>query len=195
MAEEPVKTEAQEQQEPEKQPEKEAQKTFTREELGQIVSAQIAKERKTWEEQHQSEIEKAKEDGKAEANMTANELAEKQAKEQANKVKQQEDALNKREQELDRREHLAHTKDLLAEQNLPTDGADMLLGSTEDETKANIERFKQLVSQGVRNELHKSSAGKTPQNGSPAQTDISNKNMAEMTYAEMQKYVESQQTN
>ena len=193
MAEEPTKTETQEQQDPEKKPEKEAQKTFTREELAQIVSAQLEKERKTWEEQHQSDLEKAKEDGKAEANMTAKELADKKAKEQADKVKQQEDALKKREQELDHREHLAHTKDLLAEQNLPTDGADMLLGSTEDETKANIERFKQLVSQGVRNELHRSSAGKTPQGGAPAQTQTPKKDLADMNYEEMQKFVESQQ--
>lgn len=192
MAEEPTNTnETQTEERPKEQPEKETQKTFTREELGQIVSAQIAKERKQWEEEHQSDIEKAKEDGKAEANMTAKQLAEKQAKDQANKLKQQEDALNKRQQELDRRDHIAHTKDLLAEQNLPTDSADMLLGSTEEETKANIERFKQLVNQGVRNELHKSSAGEAPSGGTPAKIEPPKKDMAEMTYDEMKAYLEN----
>ena len=54
MAEEPTNTtETQAKEQTKEQPEKEAQKTFTREELGQIVSAQIAKERKRWEEEHQ----------------------------------------------------------------------------------------------------------------------------------------------
>lgn len=193
MAEEPTNTtETQAKKQPKEQPEKEAQKTFTREELGQIVSAQIAKERKRWEEEHQSDIEKAKEDGKAEASMTAKQLAEKQAKDQANKLNQREDALNKRQQALDRRDHISHTKDLLAEQNLPTDGAEMLLGETEDDTKANIQRFKELVNQGIRNELHKSSAGRSPQNGSPANNNSApKKDMAEMTYDEMKAYLES----
>ena len=193
MAEEPTNTtETQAKEQTKEQPEKEAQKTFTREELGQIVSAQIAKERKRWEEEHQSDIEKAKEDGKAEASMTAKQLAEKQAEDQANKLNQREDALNKRQQELDRRDHIAHTKDLLTEQDLPTDSAEMLLGETEDDTKANIQRFKELVNQGVRNELHKSSAEKSPQLGSPANNNSApKKDMAEMTYDEMKAYLES----
>lgn len=190
--EQPKKTEVQEQSGAEKQPEKEPQKTFTREELGQIVSAQIAKERKQWEADHNQDIEKAKEDGRAEANMTAKELAEKQAKDQADKLKQQEEALDQRQKELDRREHLAHTKDLLAEQHLPTEGAEMLLGATEEETKANIDRFKALVSQGVRNELHRSSAQKSPQDGAPAKAEAPKKSIAEMNYEEMQAYLESQ---
>lgn len=191
MAEEPTNiTETQREDKPKEQLE-EVEKTFTREELGQIVSAQIAKERKQWEEKHQSDIEKAKEDGKAEASMTAKQLAEKQAKDQANKLNQREDALNKRQQALDRRDHISHTKDLLAEQNLPTDGAEMLLGETEDDTKANIQRFKELVNQGIRNELHKSSAGKSPQNGSPANNPAPKKDMAEMTYDEMKNYLDS----
>ena len=190
--EQPKKTEVQEQLGAEKQPEKEPQKTFTREELGQIVSAQIAKERKQWEVDHEQDIERAKEDGRAEANMTAKELAEKQAKDQADKLKQQEEALDQRQKELDRREHLAHTKDLLAEQHLPTEGAEMLLGATEEETKANIDRFKALVSQGVRNELHRSSAQKLPQDGAPAKAEAPKKSIAEMNYEEMQAYLESQ---
>ena len=124
--------------------------------------------------------------------MTAKQLAEKQAKDQANKLNQREDALNKRQQELDRRDHIAHTKDLLTEQDLPTDSAEMLLGETEDDTKANIQRFKELVNQVVRNELHKSSAEKSPQLGSPANNNSApKKDMAEMTYDEMKAYLES----
>lgn len=193
MVEEPTKTDVQEQNNEDKDKGKDKEvKLFTREELGAAVSAQIAQERKKWEESHQADIEKAKEDGRAEANMTAKQLAEKQAQDREAKAKKREEALDKRQKELDRRDHLAHTKELLADQGLPIDGAEMLLGKTEDDTKANIQRFKDLVSQGVRNELHKSSAGKAPQTGSPASEKAPKKDMAEMTYDEMKNYLDSQ---
>ena len=184
---------AQNNEEPEEHPEKEAQKTFTREDIGKIVTAQIEDERKQWEQKLADEVAKAKEDGKAEATMSAKELAEKQAKEHEEQLKQKQADLEKRQHELDRREHIAHTKDLLAEENLPTDSAEVLLGETEEDTKANIANFKKLVQQGVRNALHKSSAGKSPQVGSPAQVEAPKKDPADMTYAEMQRYIESQQ--
>lgn len=179
--------------ESEEQPEKEAQKTFTREEIGKIVTAQIENERKQWKQKLADEVAKAKEDGKAEATMSAKELAEKQAKEREEQLKQEQADLEKLKQELDRREHIAHTKDLLTEENLPTDSAELLLGKTEEDTKANIANFKKLVQQGVRNALHKSSAGKSPQLGSPAKVEAPKKNMADMNYEEMQKYIESQE--
>lgn len=182
--------------EPKEQPEKEAQKTFTREELGAVVSAQLAKERDKWEAEQKQKIEivrqEAKEEGKKEAGMTAKELAEKEAKDREDKYQQQLADLNKRQKQLDHREHVAHTKDLLSEQHLPTSGAEMLLGETEEETKANIEAYKKLVDQGVRNELHRSSAGKAPQNGAPALPKNPDKNIADMSYDEVQKLIESQ---
>lgn len=193
--EQPQNTDTQQQEEPKNQSEKESQKTFTREDIGKIVKAQVAEERKQWEQKHADDLAKAKEEGKAEANMTAKELAEKQAKDREEQFKKQQADLDKRQAELDHRDHIAHTKDLLAEEHLPTDGAEMLLGETEEETKQNIESFKALVNQGVRNALHKSSAGKAPQTGAPAQPEAPKKDMADMTYAEMQKYIESQQQN
>lgn len=190
---EPTKTDVTPQKEPEEHPEKKDQKTFTREEIGKIVTAQIEDERKQWKQKLADEVAKAKEDGKTEATMSAKELAEKQAKEREEQLKQKQADLEKRQNELDRREHIAHTKDLLAEENLPTDSAEMLLGETEEDTKANIANFKKLVQQGVRNALHKSSAGKSPQLGSPAQVEAPKKDMADMNYEEMQKYIESQQ--
>lgn len=180
--------------------EKEAQKTFTRDEIGPMVDSQVSQKlnakmdeiNATWQKKLDDAVAKAKEDGKAEANMSAKELAEKEAKDREDKLKQQEADYAKRVQALDRREHIAHAKDLLAEQNLPTSVAEMLLGETEEETKTNIETYKNLVAQGVRNELHRSSAGKAPQGGAPAQPQAPKKDISEMTYDEMQKYLESQ---
>lgn len=179
--------------------EEEAQTTFTRDEIGPIVDTQVSKKldakldeiNSNWQKKLNDAVAKAKEDGKAEANMSAQQLAEKEAKDREDELKQKEADYAKRVQALDRREHIAHTKDLLAEQNLPTSSAEMLLGETEEETKTNIETFKNLVAQGVRNELHRSSAGKAPQSGAPAQPQTPNKDIAEMTYEEVQKYLEN----
>lgn len=188
--EQPKKNEeVQSQEESNKQPEKEAQKSFSRDELGSIVKAQLAEERKKWEAEQKQKIDQVRQEaideGKEIAGMSAKQLAEKEAKDREDKLKQQ-------KADLDHREHVAHTKDLLSEQNLPTSGAEMLLGETEEETKSNIDMFKKLVDQGVRNELHRSSAGKVPQGGAPAQPEAPKKDLASMNYAEMQKYMEAQ---
>lgn len=185
-----------EQQEHQQGSEKEAQKTFTRDQIGAMVDAQVKAKlddiNSSWQSKLDDAVAKAKEDGKAEANMSAKELAEKEAKDREDKLKQQMADLDKRQHELDHRDHISHTKDLLAEQNLPTSLAEMLLGETEEETKSNIETYKNLVAQGVRNELHRSSAGKAPQSGTPAQPQAPMKDISEMTYEEAQKYIESQ---
>lgn len=176
--------------------EKEAQKTFTRDQIGAMVEAQVKAKlddiNSSWQSKLDDAVAKAKEEGKAEANMSAKELAEKEAKDREDKLKQQMADLDKRQHELDHRDHISHTKDLLAEEKLPTSAAEMLLGKTEEETKKNIEDYKNLVAQGVRNELHRSSAGKAPQSGAPAQPQAPKKDMSEMTYEEMQKYLDSQ---
>lgn len=176
--------------------EKEAQKTFTRDQIGAMVDAQVKAKlddiNSSWQSKLDDAVAKAKEDGKAEANMSAKELAEKEAKDREDKLKQQMADLDKRQHELDHRDHISHTKDLLAEAKLPTSAAEMLLGETEEETKSNIETYKNLIAQGVRNELHRSSAGKAPQSGAPAQPQAPMKDISEMTYEEAQKYIESQ---
>lgn len=176
--------------------EKEAQKTFTRDQIGAMVEAQVKAKlddiNSSWQSKLDDAVAKAKEEGKAEANMSAKELAEKEAKDREDKLKQQMADLDKRQHELDHRDHISHTKDLLAEEKLPTSAAEMLLGKTEEETKKNIEDYKNLVAQGVRNELHRSSAGKAPQSGAPAQPQAPMKDISEMTYEEAQKYIESQ---
>ena len=177
--------------------EKKPEKTFTRDQIGSIVEKQVSAKldevNSAWQTKLDEAVKKAKQDGKEEANMTAKEIAEKQEKERAEELKRKQDDLAKRTQELDRREHIAHTRDLLSEQNLPTDSAEMLLGETEEDTKTNIENFKKLVDQGVRNAIHRKSAGKDPQVGSKAHAETPHKDLADMTYEEMQKYVESQQ--
>lgn len=193
----PVEDQRTDQQTDQPAEEQKPEKTFTRDQIGSIVEKQVSTKldevNSAWQAKLDEAVQKAKQDGKDEATLSAKELAEKQEKERAEELKRKQDDLAKRTQELDRREHIAHTRDLLAEQNLPTDSAEMLLGATEEDTKTNIENFKKLVDQGVRNTIHRKSAGKDPQVGSKAHVETPHKDLADMTYEEMQKYIESQQ--
>lgn len=195
MAENQTKTDVQEQPESQEQEESKQEKTFTRDEIGGIVAKQVserlAEERKKWEQETDEKVQQAKEDGKAEATMSAKELAEKQAKEREAKLDQREKDYEAQLAALDKREHLAHTRDLLSDQGLPTNVAEIVLGPTEEDTKNNIKQYKDLVDQGVRNELHRTSTQKEPQNGGSTTTTAPNKNLADMNYEEMQAYLEN----
>ena len=114
-------------------------------------------------------VAKAKQDGKDEATMTAKELAEKHAKE--------------REAELDKRDRLSKARDILSQQQLPTEAAELLVGKDDDETKRNIEAYQKLVEQGVKNAIHRNSAQKEPQNGGSG-SDLPKKKFSDMTLDE-----------
>lgn len=169
------------------------EKTFTREEIGAIVAKQLSEAKTKWDADMKDKLQKAKEDGKEEANMTAKELADKQAKDRQEALDQREKDLDARLAELKKSEHLNHTKSLLADEKLPIDIAELLMGDTEEDTKNNIKRYKDAIDQGVRNELHRNSAQQEPQVGSNSNVNkVPDKPIADMNYEEMQAYLESQ---
>lgn len=160
---------------------------FSRDDLARMVSEQLnkklAENNAKWEEKVAAAVEKAKQDGKDEATMSAKELADKKAKEDAERMQQREAEIDKRLAELDRRERLANARDLLASEGLPTDAAEMMLGADNDQTKANIAKLKGLVDQAVKDQLHRDSAQQEPTAGGsnhPAPT----KKFSEMTLDE-----------
>lgn len=160
---------------------------FSRDDLARMVSEQVnkklAENNAKWEEKVAAAVEKAKQDGKDEATMSAKELADKKAKEDAERMQQREAEIDKRLAELDRRERLANARDLLASEGLPTDAAEMMLGADNDQTKANIAKLKDLVDQAVKDQLHRDSAQQEPTAGGsnhPAPT----KKFSEMTLDE-----------
>lgn len=160
---------------------------FSRDDLARMVSEQVnkklAENNAKWEEKVAAAVEKAKQDGKDEATMSAKELADKKAREDAERMQQREAEIDKRLAELDRRERLANARDLLASEGLPTDAAEMMLGADNNQTKANIAKLKGLVDQAVKDQLHRDSAQQEPTAGGsnhPAPT----KKFSEMTLDE-----------
>ena len=128
-------------------------------------------------------VAKAKQDGKDEATMTAKELAEKHAKEREAELDKKSAELEKRFAELDKRDRLSKARNILSQQQLPTEAAELLVGKDDDETKRNIEAYQKLVEQGVKNAIHRNSAQKEPQNGGSG-SDLPKKKFSDMTLDE-----------
>lgn len=156
---------------------------FTREDLSKLVAEQLADKKAEWEKNMNDAVAKAKQDGKDEATMTAKELAEKHAKEREAELDKKSAELEKRFAELDKRDRLSKARNILSQQQLPTEAAELLVGKDDDETKRNIEAYQKLVEQGVKNAIHRNSAQKEPQNGGSG-SDIPKKKFSDMTLDE-----------
>lgn len=173
---------AENKQEEQEQPNQE-KALFTREDLSKLVAEQLADKKAEWEKNMNDAVAKAKQDGKDEATMTAKELAEKHAKEREAELDKKSAELEKRFAELDKRDRLSKARNILSQQQLPTEAAELLVGKDDDETKRNIEAYQKLVEQGVKNAIHRNSAQKEPQNGGSG-SDIPKKKFSDMTLDE-----------
>lgn len=175
------------------EPKQESKAMFTRDDLAKMVKEQLESKKSEWDKQMADAVAKAKEDGKQEATMSAEDLAKKRLKDEQDAVAKKNAELDKQFAELDRRDRLANARELLSKAKLPIEAAELLIGKDDAETKQNIENYQELVNQGIKDAIHRNSAGKTPQNGAPANVDKPAKPLADMNYEEMQKYIESQQ--
>ena len=115
--------------------------------------------------------------------MTAKELADKRAKEREAELDKKSAELDKRFAELERRDRLSQARNMLSQANLPTDAAELLVGKDDEETQQNIDKYKSLVDQGVKNAIHRSSAQSEPQNGGSG-SDVPTKKFSDMTLDE-----------
>lgn len=104
--------------------------TFTQEQLDDIVSKRLAREKEKWE--------KAQLDAQTEA-QKLEKMTEAQKKEYARQKKEEE--LTKREQEITRRELTAVAKEQLIEANIPVELAEFLDYSDADHVKASVEKL------------------------------------------------------
>lgn len=113
-----------------------------------------------WEAEQKQALEDAKNEGAKLAKMTATEKAEEEQK-------QREEAFKQREAELNKRELSYSTKDLLAEQGLPTDLADSLINLGDaDAIKNAVETLKVSVDSAVKEQVEKAAQSTPPATGS-----------------------------
>lgn len=144
---------------------KETPKTYTQEELDKEIEREaerrVAKAKKGWDEQLDGKLSEAKTEGAKLAKMSAQEKADAEAKERADKLAAREAALNKREL-------TANVRDVLSEKNLPPELADPLveLGDADLITKT-ADLISRFIDERVNNEVDSALSGSGKPKGSP----------------------------
>ena len=142
-------------------PEEQAQpRTFTQEEVDQIVNQRLARQRRETERQVSDARQQGRTEAERLARMTEEERARHDREEAENAARQRESNLAAREAEITRRELRAEARDTLSQRGLPLDLADMLDYSGADACSASIsvleKAFRKAVQTGVDERLRAS---------------------------------------
>lgn len=105
------------------------EKLYSKDEVEQMITKRLAKERRKQEEANKL------------AQMSADERAEYEYSSKLTKLSEKEQELNKREAEFNKRAMLNQTEKELLSRNLPVDFANLLVREDAESTKANIDAF------------------------------------------------------
>lgn len=137
--------------------------SFSREELAKIVSSQTAKALDDFKATELPDLLKSKyEEGKQEANLTAEELAQK-------KIDDMQAELDRRDADLKKRESMSATESALTEAQLPTSFAKYLVAGTPEDRANNIAEFGKVFHEAVHQGVLLKTAGRNePGGGSSA---------------------------
>lgn len=140
--------------------EPEGGKTFTRDDIAKMISA----EKDKWQKEHEADVEEAKNEAAKLAKMSAKE------REDAENQKKLDD-IAKREANLNRRELEVATKTELVNSALPESFLDVVIGKDAESTKENIKKVKELFDKEVQAEVTNRLKTDLPKAGSAAGGD------------------------
>ncbi|HHU3850618.1 TPA: DUF4355 domain-containing protein [Streptococcus agalactiae] len=158
MAEENVTTETTEQvdtqQETVEHPKQEHERTFTRADISKMMTAERAK----WEAEQSEAIEKARTEGERLAKLSKDERAKEEEQKRLSAIAEREKAVAEREMRIE-------TQSLLAEKGLSLDFIDVVLATTADEVKTNIDNLQSIFDQAVENRVNERLTQKSPRTG------------------------------
>ncbi|MBF7131101.1 DUF4355 domain-containing protein [Pediococcus pentosaceus] len=140
--------------------EPEGGKTFTRDDIAKMISA----EKDKWQKEHEADVEEAKNEAAKLAKMSAKE------REDAENQKKLDD-IAKREANLNRRELEVATKTELVNSDLPESFLDVVIGKDAETTKENIKKVKELFDKEVQAEVTNRLKTDLPKAGSAAGGD------------------------
>lgn len=122
--------------------EPEGGKTFTRDDIAKMISA----EKDKWQKEHEADVEEAKNEAAKLAKMSAKEREDAENKKKL-------DDIAKREANLNRRELEVATKTELVNSDLPESFLDVVIGKDAESTKENIKKVKELFDKEVQSEV------------------------------------------
>ncbi|HEN0438756.1 TPA: DUF4355 domain-containing protein [Streptococcus agalactiae] len=163
MAEENVKAEANEQVDTQKetveQPKQEHERTFTRDDIAKMLSAERAK----WEADQSEAIEKARTEGERLAKMSKDERAKEEEQKRLDVIAEREKAVAEREMRIE-------TQTLLVEKGLPLEFIDVVIASTAEDVKTNIDNLQTIFDEAVEKRVNERLTQKAPRSGNGTQT-------------------------
>lgn len=140
--------------------EPEGGKTFTRDDIAKMISA----EKDKWQKEHEADVEEAKNEAAKLAKMSAKEREDAENKKKL-------DDIAKREADLNRRELEVATKTELVNSDLPESFLDVVIGKDAESTKENIKKVKELFDKEVQAEVTNRLKTDLPKAGSAAGGD------------------------
>ncbi|GAB6702312.1 hypothetical protein BOVMAS03_14770 [Streptococcus uberis] len=163
MAEENVTTETKEQvdtqNETVEQPKQESERTFTRDDIAKMMTAERAK----WEAEQADAIEKARSEGERLAKLSKDERAKEEEQKRL-------DAITKRERLVAEKEMRIETQTLLVEKGLPLEFIDIVLATTAEEVKTNIDNLQTIFDSAVEKRVDERLTQEKPRTGNGSQT-------------------------
>lgn len=151
-----------------------ASRTFTQEELNDIIEGRLAKAKKAWDKEladKQSEAEKL-------AKMDAD---QKKAYEFDKKLKE----LERREAEITKRELKSQALEMLTQKNLPSSLVDLLNLTDADSCKASIDAVEKAFSQAVQTDVDNKLKGSGPLKKAPGVKSYTKEQISGMSAAEI----------
>lgn len=151
-----------------------AGRTFTQEELNDIIEGRLAKAKKAWDKEladKQSEAEKL-------AKMDAD---QKKAYEFDKKLKE----LERREAEITKRELKSQALEMLTQKNLPSSLVDLLNLTDADSCKASIDAVEKAFSQAVQTDVDNKLKGSGPLKKAPGVKSYTKEQISGMSAAEI----------
>ncbi|GAB6638603.1 hypothetical protein BOVMAS10_12290 [Streptococcus uberis] len=163
MAEENVTTETKEQvdtqNETVEQPKQENERTFTRDDIAKMMTAERAK----WESEQADAIEKARSEGERLAKLSKDERAKEEEQKRL-------DAITERERLVAEKEMRIETQTLLVEKGLPLEFIDIVLATTAEEVKTNIDNLQTIFDSAVEKRVDERLTQEKPRTGNGSQT-------------------------
>lgn len=135
-------------------------KTFTRDDIAKMISA----EKDKWQKEHEADVEEAKNEAAKLAKMSAKEREDAENKKKL-------DDIAKREANLNRRELEVATKTELVNSDIPESFLDVVIGKDAESTKENIKKVKELFDKEVQTEVTNRLKTDLPKAGSAAGGD------------------------
>lgn len=163
MAEENVTTETKEQvdtqNETVEQPKQESERTFTRDDIAKMMTA----ERTKWEAEQADAIEKARSEGERLAKLSKDERAKEEEQKRL-------DAITERERLVAEKEMRIETQTLLVEKGLPLEFIDIVLATTAEEVKTNIDNLQTIFDSAVEKRVDERLTQEKPRTGNGSQT-------------------------